>query len=559
MAFNGSGVFNRLYSWVNDALANIPISSTRMDAETDGIAAGLSNCVTRDGQSPATANLPMGGFRHTSASDGVAATDYATLGQVRNAAFKWGGTAGGTGSAITIALSPAPTGYGAGMHIAFLASAANSGATTIDINGLGAKNVFSRGAALAGGELAVNDLVTLTYDGTQFQMEDQAFPASKDLPMVTKKFTQVGDATARDQFPSVGQIQDAAVIHGTVGGTANALTLTLTPAITSYTLGQTFTFIPTANNSGATTINVSGVGVKNVFINGAATTGGELKLGVPVFAQYDGTQFSLIGAASASASVLAGNGTKAAPSISYVNDPTHGWYRQGSGVTRYSGGNVDKIGVSSTNVILYGGTSGSEAAQLTVTASGITGNMAQGVPAITFAGQPNYGLGTNPTGDVFLFANSNSIQFAGTTLTPNPDAAISLGAGGARYTTVYATNGTINTSDEREKTDFHDIELGLDFVNALKPKTYRWIEGGKKREEDGSLTSVPGVRRHAGLIAQQVKEELVARGIDIALWTSDDKDDPEARQGLRYEQMIPILVKAVQELSARVAALEAGT
>lgn len=83
MPWNGSGVFNRIYSWVADANAGLDISATRMDTDTDDITtSGFGNCLTRDGQGIATANLPMGGFRHTGASNGVAATDYATVGQV---------------------------------------------------------------------------------------------------------------------------------------------------------------------------------------------------------------------------------------------------------------------------------------------------------------------------------------------------------------------------------------------------------------------------------------------------------------------------------------------
>ncbi len=60
MAFTGTGVFNRLYSWVNDAANNLPINATRMDADSNDIAAGLSNCLTRDGQSTATVvNTPI--------------------------------------------------------------------------------------------------------------------------------------------------------------------------------------------------------------------------------------------------------------------------------------------------------------------------------------------------------------------------------------------------------------------------------------------------------------------------------------------------------------------
>jgi hypothetical protein len=47
---------------------------------------------------------------------------------------------------------------------------ANTGAATLNISGLGAKNIYKNGAALAGGEIDTGAWVLLTYDGTQFQM-----------------------------------------------------------------------------------------------------------------------------------------------------------------------------------------------------------------------------------------------------------------------------------------------------------------------------------------------------------------------------------------------------
>jgi hypothetical protein len=83
MGWNGSGIFTRGYSWINDAANSIPITASRMDADTNDIVSnGLNNCLTRDGQGIPTANLPMNGFRHTGASNGVAPTDYATMGQI---------------------------------------------------------------------------------------------------------------------------------------------------------------------------------------------------------------------------------------------------------------------------------------------------------------------------------------------------------------------------------------------------------------------------------------------------------------------------------------------
>lgn len=55
-AFNGSGTFVRSYSWVTDAANGVDITASRVDTEDDGFAAGLSNCITRDGQGKATAS-----------------------------------------------------------------------------------------------------------------------------------------------------------------------------------------------------------------------------------------------------------------------------------------------------------------------------------------------------------------------------------------------------------------------------------------------------------------------------------------------------------------------
>jgi len=84
MPFNGNGTFNRVYDWEIDKINGVKIRADRMETEMDGMAIGLSTCVTRDGQSPATANLPMGGFNHTGVSDGTARNHYASVGQVQD-------------------------------------------------------------------------------------------------------------------------------------------------------------------------------------------------------------------------------------------------------------------------------------------------------------------------------------------------------------------------------------------------------------------------------------------------------------------------------------------
>lgn len=78
MAFNGSGVFSRIYNWVTDKNNTVPITASRMDAEMDGFATGLSNCLTKDGQQTVTANIPFNSNKITGLGDPTSAQDAAT-------------------------------------------------------------------------------------------------------------------------------------------------------------------------------------------------------------------------------------------------------------------------------------------------------------------------------------------------------------------------------------------------------------------------------------------------------------------------------------------------
>lgn len=82
--FNGAGIFDRLYSWAADTANNILVRADRMDGEMDGFADGLSNCITRDGQSPWNTNLPAGGFRLINLGQGLISSDSVNYGQVFN-------------------------------------------------------------------------------------------------------------------------------------------------------------------------------------------------------------------------------------------------------------------------------------------------------------------------------------------------------------------------------------------------------------------------------------------------------------------------------------------
>jgi hypothetical protein len=152
-----------------------------------------------------------------------------------------------------------------------------------------------------------------------------------------------------------------------------------------------------------------------------------------------------------------------------------------------------------------------------------------------------------------IFNNLYSLGQPPRALTPaDPEYDI---VGNRFWKTIYSNTGTINTSDQRLKTEISQSALGLDFINNLNPVSYKFIEGGKEIV-DGDPVSIPGSRTHYGLIAQEVKEVLDEAQVDFGGWVLLDKEDPDSEQALRYEEFISPLIKAVQELTARVKALE---
>lgn len=77
----------------------------------------------------------------------------------------------GASDAYAITLAPAPTAYTEGMYIAFKANTANTGACTINVNGLGAKSLKLGVSTDPGNDfIKVGSIVQAIYDGTNFQM-----------------------------------------------------------------------------------------------------------------------------------------------------------------------------------------------------------------------------------------------------------------------------------------------------------------------------------------------------------------------------------------------------
>jgi hypothetical protein len=130
-----------------------------------------------------------------------------------------------------------------------------------------------------------------------------------------------------------------------------------------------------------------------------------------------------------------------------------------------------------------------------------------------------------------------------------------------RWKTIYSNTAAISTSDVNSKKDISSTDLGLNFINSLNPVSYRFKVGENLVEKDSNnnliITAKPGTRKHYGLIAQEVKQVLDEANVeDFGGWVLIDKDNPDSEQALRYEEFISPLIKAVQELAARVKSLE---
>lgn len=84
------------------------------------------------------------------------------------------------------------------------------------------------------------------------------------------------------------------VSSGTVGGTANAITLTCSPTVSSHTAGARYLFKAASTNTGATTLTVDSITGAAIQYRGAALAGGEITSSDWVLVAFDGSVFQLL-------------------------------------------------------------------------------------------------------------------------------------------------------------------------------------------------------------------------------------------------------------------------
>jgi hypothetical protein len=100
-------------------------------------------------------------------------------------------------------------------------------------------------------------------------------------------------------------------------------------------------------------------------------------------------------------------------------------------------------------------------------------------------------------------------------------------------------------SDERDKKDINDLQYGINFINKLRPVEFIW------ETRDGSIIDKPDIGFIAQDLAALEDEENDAERLRLTL--RDNEDKLEATPA----RLLPIMIKAIQELSAENAELKA--
>lgn len=161
----------------------------------------------------------------------------------------------------------------------------------------------------------------------------------------------------------------------------------------------------------------------------------------------------------------------------------------------------------------------------------------------TFVGTQDATCANTTTG-----ANNVLLGYNARTATATTNNSVTFG--NASITVLRAAVTTITSlSDARDKTDIADLPLGLEFINDLRPVKFTWEQREPNPVKDGTS--------EAGFIAQEVQqvEQLHNASDYLGLVYDENPEMLEVSPG----KLIPVLVKAIQELTARVKLLESNS
>jgi len=157
-----------------------------------------------------------------------------------------------------------------------------------------------------------------------------------------------------------------------------------------------------------------------------------------------------------------------------------------------------------------------------------------------------YGTGGGVTDTGLAFANGQIVPCNGSGV--GQDDVFDLGTGSNRFDDVFATNGTINTSDGNEKQDIEELTEAEQRVAVAAKGLLRKFRWKSRVEEKGD-----DARIHFGIIAQDLQAAFEAEGLDAgryamftnSIWTDEETGEERSRMGVRYNQLLAFIIAAI--------------
>jgi len=228
------------------------------------MASALTTSLAYDGQTAPVANLPMATYAHTNVGNATVRTMYASAGQVQDGTLTYLTSISGTDT-ITAIAPISMSALVAGQTFRFIASGANTTTgVTLNINSIGAKNITKNGAtALAIDDIKNGQIVSVVYDGTQFQLLNPAF--------ITVSSFSAGSTGLTPSTATTGAVTLAgtlAIANGGTGQTSStgsgAVVLATSPTLVTPALGTPSALVGT-NITGTSNSFNAGIGVNQTW------------------------------------------------------------------------------------------------------------------------------------------------------------------------------------------------------------------------------------------------------------------------------------------------------
>ena len=128
------------------------------------------------------------------------------------------------------------------------------------------------------------------------------------------------------------------------------------------------------------------------------------------------------------------------------------------------------------------------------------------------------------------------------------DNAVDLGLSSVRFDDIYATNGTIQTSDRNEKQDIAELSDAEQRVAVAAKgllRKFRWKDSVAEKGDDARI--------HFGIIAQDLQAAFEAEGLDAGdyamfistTWTDEETNEEKTRMGVRYSELLAFIISAI--------------